>query len=99
MGAIVGLGLLMPSGCSTAVEFSVSDHCDGSRFYNPNHPEMPGFWSSVKMAVAYLRSAPWPESVENHPDLHLNPGPGQDQAAVTFVNHAAILISFQTSRF
>jgi len=92
MGASAGLALLTMSGCTTTAKWPVSDHFDGSSFHNPTGPEMPGFWAGMKWAVAYFRSAPWPGSVENHPDLRLNPGPGQDQAAITFVNHATVLI-------
>ncbi|MFI5399892.1 MAG: MBL fold metallo-hydrolase [SAR324 cluster bacterium] len=92
MGAMAGLALLMGSSCSTGAKWPLSDHFDGSRFHNPTGPEMPGLWGAIKFAGAYFRSAPWPESVENHPDLHLNPAPGQDQAAITFVNHATVLI-------
>ena len=69
----------------------LSDHYDGRRFYNPTHPEMHRFWATLKMLVS-LKPAPWPEFVENHPDSHLDCGLASDQAAITFVNHATVLI-------
>ena len=51
----------------------------------------PRCMASLKFLVS-AQPAPWPEFVENHPDSHLNCGLASDQAAVTFVNHATVLI-------
>lgn len=89
--AVAGICLLLTSGCSSVEKRSLSDHSDGHRFYNPTHPEMHGLWTVLKFLVS-AKPAPWPEFVENHPDSHLDCGLVSDQAAVTFVNHATVLI-------
>jgi L-ascorbate metabolism protein UlaG (beta-lactamase superfamily) len=70
---------------------SLSDHYDGHRFYNPTHPEMHGFWAAMKMLFSF-RPAPWPDFVENHSDPRLDHELASEQVAVTFVNHATVLI-------
>jgi L-ascorbate metabolism protein UlaG (beta-lactamase superfamily) len=86
-----GICSLLISGCSSTEKRPLSDHYDGRRFYNPTQPEMHGLWTAVKF-LASAQPAPWPEFVENRPDSHLDCGLASDQAAVTFVNHATVLI-------
>jgi Beta-lactamase superfamily domain len=88
---VMGIWLLLTSGCSSMGKRPVSDHYNGHRFYNPTHPEIHGFWTTLKMLVS-LKPAPWPEFVENHPDPHLDRRLASHQAAVTFINHATVLI-------
>ena len=87
----VGIYWLLSLGCSPMENRPLSDHYDGRRFYNPTHPQMHGFWATVKFLVS-AKPAPWPEFVENHPDPHLDCGLVSGQAAVTFVNHSTVLI-------
>lgn len=73
------------------MKYSLSDHYNGQKFLNPNQSGEPGFWKSMKM-VAGLRYKKWPDSVENNPVPNLNTTIGSDQVAITFVNHATVLI-------
>lgn len=68
-----------------------SDHFDGSRFFNPTNPEGNGAWASIKMIFS-RHFEDWPESVENSPSLDLNRLLKNNEVAVTFVNHATVLI-------
>jgi L-ascorbate metabolism protein UlaG (beta-lactamase superfamily) len=69
----------------------LSDHYDGRRFYNPTYPEVPGLWNTLGLLSSWS-PAPWPGRVENHPDLRLDHQLAPHEAAVTFVNHATVLI-------
>src|SRR5882672_692812 len=66
-------------GCGTP-EYPLSDHYDGRKFFNSGGYEEPGFWQTVKL-LAGLRYKKW-----------LDAALGLDQVAVTFVNHATVLI-------
>ncbi len=70
----------------------LSDHFDGERFFNPGAPAREiGFSDMAKFREAREKSV-WPERVETktefRPAEDLRPG----EAAVTFVNHSAVLI-------
>jgi len=78
-------------GCGTTTEYPLSDHHDGQKFFNSSGYEEPGLWETVKL-LAGLRYKKWPDSVENKPVLNLDAALGPDQLAVTFVNHATVLI-------
>ena len=73
------------------MKYSLSDHHDGQKFFNPNRSEEPGLWKSVKMLTS-LRFKKWPDFVENKPVLNLNCELRSDQIAITFINHATVLI-------
>ena len=89
---IIMFSLLPLLGCSPSAVRPVSDHFDGSHFFNPTLPKMfsPSMSDAFKM-MSEIRSV-WPETVENTaiPRLHEKPGP--NEVAVTFVNHATFLI-------
>jgi L-ascorbate metabolism protein UlaG (beta-lactamase superfamily) len=70
----------------------ISDHFDGSRFFNPTLPgrSAPALGSVLKM-LREPRSR-WPRSVENKGVPQLNMTLASDDIAVTFVNHATFLI-------
>jgi Beta-lactamase superfamily domain len=68
-----------------------SDHCDGNRFFNPGLDDATGLWRSARMLVG-LRYQKWPVSVANTPALNLDASLGPEQVAITFVNHATVLI-------
>lgn len=86
----MGSGVGFP-GQNLTMKYSLSDHYDGQKFFNPSQGEEPGFWKSVKMATS-LRFKKWPDSVENKPVHNLKCSLGSDQVAITFVNHATVLI-------
>lgn len=73
---------------------SNSDHFDGKRFFNPEHPQVQTLWDGLKL-FSSSKSAKWPERVANHPKFKLDHDLSQDDVAVTFVNHATLLIQAQ----
>jgi L-ascorbate metabolism protein UlaG (beta-lactamase superfamily) len=73
------------------MKYPISDHYKGKTFFNPTLEDDHGLWDTVKMGVS-LRFKKWPHSVENRPALNLNCALTSDQAAITFVNHATVLI-------
>lgn len=98
--AIFALGLSMLSlllaSCHSAVTGPpLSDHFDGSRFYNPTLPKSsgPGFSDVFKMVRE--RRSRWPSSLTNQGVPRLHERLGSDDVAITFVNHATFLIQRQ----
>ena len=77
-------------------KYEKSDHFDGSRFFNPGNPKGNSLWAGAKM-VTSLRFKKWPAWVENSPALDLSRTLAADEIAVTFVNHATVLV--QTKDF
>src|SRR4051794_23210413 len=75
-----------------------SDHFDGKRFFNPGDPQPKGFFSFLRWRLTGDRSR-WPERVENPPQpappdpADLAPG----DVAVTFINHATVLLQTRKS--
>ena len=70
----------------------MSDHFDGSRFFNPTLPKAsaPSRRSVIKMLLEPRTR--WPAWVENKGVPQLNERLGTDEVAITFVNHATFLI-------
>jgi len=71
--------------------FPVSDHCDGTRFFNPGASSARGLRQVLKWRMEGNR-ARWPEHVENTP---FPPPPAEvapGSAAVTFIGHASFLL-------
>jgi L-ascorbate metabolism protein UlaG (beta-lactamase superfamily) len=87
----VALACSLLYGCGPSIKYSLSDHYDGRKFSNPSSQEEPGLWDTVKM-LASLSYTKWPDPVENKPALNLGSTLGSDQVAITFVNHATVLI-------
>ncbi|MEL6543176.1 MAG: MBL fold metallo-hydrolase [Myxococcota bacterium] len=87
----VVLGIALGS-CASA-PFARSDHFDGEKFFNPNPIDSPGVIALARHIV-FGRDGDWPESIlepQAVPEL----GQGQPNlAAVTFVNHATLLLEF-----
>jgi L-ascorbate metabolism protein UlaG (beta-lactamase superfamily) len=73
------------------MKYSVSDHYDGKKFFNPTKNDAPGFSKTIKMLFT-LHYKKWPDSAENKPLLNLNSHLITQQVAITFVNHATLLI-------
>ena len=73
-----------------------SDHCDGSKFYNLKDPIGNSLWAGAKM-IASARFEKWPDYVRNSPSPNLNSALNHDEVAITFVNHATVLV--QTASF
>jgi L-ascorbate metabolism protein UlaG (beta-lactamase superfamily) len=77
-----------------ARENKISDHHNGRHFFNPTHPADHGFKDVLKFLLT-SRNQPWPKWIDNHPQLNLEAALARNEAAVTFVNHATVLIQFQ----
>ena len=84
---------VLNTACGSTSNYSKSDHFDGNRFFNPTQPERQGLGDIAKMLLTMDRK-PWPEKVENEPKLELNQRLINNEIAVTFVNHATVLLQF-----
>lgn len=74
-----------------ATVYPLSDHYDGSRFFNPHIVgQEKGFGEVVRWMLNRDRK-PWPKQVENKP-WPKPPQASADQIAVTFIGHACFLI-------
>lgn len=69
----------------------ISDHFDGKQFFNPYQPKLHNLATALKMLLTW-RPARWPKKVHNAPQPNLHQRLSSDQVAVTFVNHATVLI-------
>ena len=76
------------------MRYALSDHWNGQKFFNPNQRDEPGIRETIKLLTG-LRYKKWPDSVENNPVLNLNSPLSAHQVAITFVNHATLLIQLQ----
>ena len=70
----------------------VSDHFDGRRFFNPTLK--PDFAPNLSMLRRMLREPRtlWPRAIENKGVPRLHTPLGDDEIAITFINHATFLI-------
>jgi L-ascorbate metabolism protein UlaG (beta-lactamase superfamily) len=68
-----------------------SDHYDGRRFFNSPRESKRTFWHFLKWQLSGNRQA-WPKSVENTATPQLATELASDEIAVTFVNHATLLL-------
>lgn len=78
-------------GCSSAPNYPVSDHYNGSRFFNPDDQRKNTLWTFAKM-MATTRRSKWPKFIEKAPSIYRKPKTIVDEVAVTFINHATVLI-------
>ena len=76
-------------------KYPVSDHYDGSKFFNPTHPETPSLGDVVKM-ISTSRRKKWPNENKNEPRLKLSEHLEENQTAITFINHASLLLQTKT---
>ncbi|MFZ6735009.1 MBL fold metallo-hydrolase [Undibacterium sp. Ji42W] len=88
---ILGICFLQLAGCAPMQHYPKSDHYDGSRFFNPADPAGNSLWDGLKVLFAF-DFAHWPDQVDNAPALHLHDKLAGDEVAITFVNHASVLI-------
>jgi L-ascorbate metabolism protein UlaG (beta-lactamase superfamily) len=68
-----------------------SDHYNGSTFFNPTQKEKNGFWRTMKLLVS-VKFKDWPDWIKNEPDSKVHWPLEQDEIAITFINHATVLI-------
>ncbi|HSI44329.1 MAG TPA: MBL fold metallo-hydrolase [Methylotenera sp.] len=68
-----------------------SDHFNGKRFFNPTHQKDHTLSELMRFLISY-RPKPWPKEVINEKDLNLHQNLSDNEVAITFVNHATLLI-------
>ncbi len=68
-----------------------SDHFNGKRFFNPTHPKGHTLGDLFRFFVSY-RPKRWPKEVKNDISLDLHSNLSDNEVAITFVNHATLLI-------
>ncbi|TGK05716.1 MBL fold metallo-hydrolase [Leptospira selangorensis] len=78
-------------GCCASTKYPDSDHFDGKRFYNPTQIEENGIWRMIKL-LATIHFEKWPENVQNEKKEHIKIPLYKNQIAITFINHATVLI-------
>ncbi|MBN8706921.1 MAG: MBL fold metallo-hydrolase [Bacteroidetes bacterium] len=84
LSALLGL-----SGCAT---LPVSDHFDGSRFYNPaSDSSEHGFADHVKW-MWEMKTVDWPEWIQDTPQPAPPARVGTGQLRITYINQATLLI-------
>lgn len=96
-GAIVFLylGLNVMGSCAHSPRnYAISDHYDGERFYNATPLPDVGLYKLLKHILTG-RSTPWPDEVLNNSSPRLDLALPADQAAITFINHATVLIQWR----
>ncbi|MBA4136413.1 MAG: hypothetical protein C0518_03755 [Opitutus sp.] len=78
--------------------FSVSDHCDGERFFNPapqpqalSFTALPRWWWQQAFRGDFHR---WPRSVPPPRRVQLPPRVAPGEVAATFIGHATFLLQF-----
>lgn len=86
-------GILMTSACARSPSYPLSDHYDGKRFFNPHDPQDHRFYHLVKFIFTRDKKV-WPRTVNNQPVLNLSAPHSDGKVAVTFVNHATVLLQF-----
>ncbi|MEM6730299.1 MAG: MBL fold metallo-hydrolase [Myxococcota bacterium] len=80
------------AGCS-APRYAESDHFDGDRFFNPTRIESPGLFA-LSRHILFGRDGEWPDDTRvpsAAPSLGMAKA---SEVAVTFVNHATLLLEF-----
>ncbi len=91
----MGISLSLLTGCTTQPRSSaVSDHYAGERFYNATPLPDVGLFKLLKHIITG-RSTPWPDLVPNDPAPRLDLRLPAEQVAVTFINHATVLIQWR----
>jgi L-ascorbate metabolism protein UlaG (beta-lactamase superfamily) len=95
LSAVLAVAVLtMAAGCGSAHRGPVTDHFDGSRFFNPGHPK-----DSSVAGYLWLRltgsQAIWPEAVPQPPAPPPPARVSDGSALVTYVGHATVLIQVE----
>ncbi|WP_108929819.1 MBL fold metallo-hydrolase [Leptospira johnsonii] len=79
------------SGCSISPKYPNSDHFNGKRFYNPTQIEENGIWRTLKL-LATIDFAEWPKKTRNEKTNLIKNPLNSNRIAITFINHATVLI-------
>ena len=88
------LSILIFFATSSVADYPVSDHYDGSHFFNRKDLELRGSLDFFRWILQGGRKQ-WPEKVENqfHPQFPTRQD--EDQIFVTFVNHASFIVQYK----
>jgi L-ascorbate metabolism protein UlaG (beta-lactamase superfamily) len=89
--SIVPVICLLLFGCASSMNYPKSDHYDGDHFLNPTQSEKNGFWRTIKL-LASVRFKDWPDWIQNETDSKVHQSLNEDEIAITFINHATVLI-------
>lgn len=85
------LFLCLNTGCGTTMNYPISDHFDGKRFFNPyGISNEKSFGALLKWQMTSEKKE-WPEFVDDVVPTKPS-APKQNQYKVTFINHATTLI-------
>lgn len=82
----------LPTGCAPLHKGPMTDHFDGSRFFNPGHLGHKGLGDLIKWRLGGKDSTPWPEHV---PNTRFDPPPARVEGGalrVTNVGHSTVLV-------
>jgi L-ascorbate metabolism protein UlaG (beta-lactamase superfamily) len=74
--------------------YTLSDHCDGRKFFNPGSNRRPGRLLQVLRWRFQGERSPWPSHVENPPYPPPPVTVAPNTVAITFINHASFLLRF-----
>ena len=79
-----------------STRFPISDHCDGTRFFNPRGLSARSFGDLPKWWWQRIRGAstPWPKSVPAPVQAHLPDPVPAGHVAATFIGHATYFLQF-----
>jgi Beta-lactamase superfamily domain len=81
------------TGCASSRQYPVSDHYNGSQFYNQDRSAYvdKGIWDGLKWYFQ-RQSKVWPADANNNTKPDLINSPADGSYGVTFINHATVLI-------
>lgn len=76
-------------------KFPITDHCNGEKFFNHHHSSMPknNLFNLLKWKIGDKKKS-WPKFIPNHIKPNLPADIKSDQTAISFINHASLLIQF-----
>ena len=74
--------------------FPVSDHCDGTRFFTPGAPPLPGFRDVLRWRFTRRVPAWSPHIVEPRTSAPAAPAHGSPEVVATWINHSTFLLQF-----
>ncbi len=89
MKILILFSLIFASSCSHSTNYPITDHFDGSRFFNPDGPKTKSLW---QVFLWKIKSDPpkWPEEVKNK--TYSLTRIQNEKAVITFINHATFLV-------
>lgn len=92
MKLLVLLFMLSPV-LNASKDYKLSDHYDGTKFFNPHNHSLKSFFDVLKWKFT-SRPTPWPTWIENKDHELPLIQTTKSKAIVSFINHATFLIQF-----